>query len=155
MKDYIEYQSNYINTYLGKYPVSYNGWGAIALHNLCVFFGRQLSIHEENLTYIIDYFSPKMWFKGAFGILPWQLSKFLKLHDFKKKVRIIKLNHLQDYLDDNQGNVFIIMYAESETLHYIFVDDMFGTHTTSWSIRDIVEKSSMKYCIVYNILWLS
>lgn len=146
---YIEHQSNYKNTYVGKYPMSYNGCGVIAIWNLLIY---SCNNNAQYFRYVVDYFHNEVYFGGKFGIMPWQMSKYLKVNKVKFKCKIIKIEKLYDFLYKNKGNVFIVMYAEKETGHYIFIDNELCPHNTyGKTLNTIISESPIKYCIVFNI----
>lgn len=156
--DYIEYQNRYTDTYLGKYPMSYNGCAIIALYNLYAFSGRKIDNLEgfENLSYIRKWFNKVVYFGGKFGVMPWQVCKFMKQHGIKFKTDIVKTKNAKNYLAKNDGNVFIMMYAEQETAHYIFIDNFGEPHNTyGKTLIELMEKSPVKSCIVFNIQWIA
>lgn len=156
MNDYIEYQSRYTDTYLGKYPMSYNGCSVIALYNLTYFFNRNYSNKVDNLRYIINWMNPRLYFGGMFGVMPWQVKEFLKKHGFNFSCKVIKIDKLYDYLHKYDGNVFIVMYAEKETGHYIFIDNVFCPHNIyGKNLHQIIDDSPIKHCIIFNIHWLA
>lgn len=151
---YFENQSRYTDTYLGKYPMSYNGCGVIALWNYYVF------LHKDNIDYNYHYirkwFNKRVYFGGKFGIMPWQICKFLKVRNHKYKINIIKMDNLKQYLNKNDGNVFIMMYAEKSTAHYIFVDNYGVPHNTyGKTLEDIIMQSPIRECVMINIQWIA
>lgn len=151
---YIESQDTFEGLGLGNYPASYNACAPIAFFNLMEFFNTE--IPYEIIRRIFDCI---VYFKGKFGIFPWQMNKILKEFSdiFESKVCITKLISSKYYRWTKSNNYknniacAIIMYWCGGGFHYAFIDNYGILHNSYGKNLEDLEKELKIPSVLFKI----
>lgn len=107
--NYIVRQSHFKNVFFGTKPVSYNGCGIIALHNILLCLGK-----EKPFSQIILENEKNALLRGLFGLSPTGLKSYL----FSNGFAVTEKGKFSD--SDVDGKPFIHFYFRKNlSAHYV------------------------------------